>query len=147
MTIHEIENIYSRSSQAKAFVDLIEKKRVKSVFLQGLVCSSAPIFFASVYSQLKQTALFVLEDADEAGYFYHDLMQVLGQENVFFFPSSYRRAVKYGQKDAANEVLRTEVLARLSQRKDIFIVSYPDALAELVMAKKKIDESILQLAL
>ena len=146
MTIQEIENIYSRSPQAKAFMDLIQKKRLKSVFLQGLVCSSAPIFFASIYSQLKQTVLFVLEDADEAGYFYHDLMQALGQENVFFFPSSYRRAVKYGQKDAANEVLRTEVLARLSQRKDIFIVSYPDALAELVMAKKRIDERILQLS-
>lgn len=146
MTIQEIENIYSRSPQAKAFMDLIQKKRLKSVFLQGLVCSSAPIFFASIYPQLKQTVLFVLEDADEAGYFYHDLMQALGQENVFFFPSSYRRAVKYGQKDAANEVLRTEVLARLSQRKDIFIVSYPDALAELVMAKKRIDERILQLS-
>ena len=80
MTIQEIENIYSRSPQAKAFMDLIQKKRLKSVFLQGLVCSSAPIFFASIYPQLKQTVLFVLEDADEAGYFYHDLMQALGDE-------------------------------------------------------------------
>lgn len=54
--------------------------------------------FASVYQQLGQTVLFVLDDADEAGYFYHDLTQMMGQENVFFFPSSYRRAIKYGQK-------------------------------------------------
>lgn len=146
MTIQEIESIYSRSPQAKAFIDLLGKKTVKSVFLQGLVCSSAPIFFASIYPKFQQTVLFVLEDADEAGYFYHDLMQILGQENVFFFPSSYRRAVKYGQKDAANEVLRTEVLARLSQRKNIFVVSYPDALAELVVTKTKLDERILKLS-
>ena len=44
-----------------------------------------------------------LNDADEAGYFYHDLTQMLGQESVFFFPSSYRRAIKYGQRDAAYE--------------------------------------------
>lgn len=59
------------------------------ISLKGLVCSSAPIFFASVYQQLGQTVLFVLDDADEAGYFYHDLTQMMGQENVFFFPSSY----------------------------------------------------------
>ena len=111
-----------------------------------MVCSSAPIFFASVRQPLDRTVLFVLNDADEAGYFYHDLVQVMGQESVFFFPSSYRRAVKYGQKDSANEILRTEVLARLSQGKPIFIVSCPEALAELVVTKKNLDERILQLA-
>ncbi|WP_418327349.1 hypothetical protein, partial [Segatella hominis] len=109
MTIQEIENIYGHSSQTKALLDLLGKKQVKMISLKGLVCSSAPIFFASVYQQLGQTVLFVLDDADEAGYFYHDLTQMMGQENVFFFPYSYRRAIKYGQKDAANEILRTEV--------------------------------------
>ena len=146
MTIQEIENIYGHSSQTKALLDLLGKKQVKMISLKGLVCSSAPIFFASVYQQLGQTVLFVLDDADEAGYFYHDLTQMMGQEYVFFFPSSYRRAIKYGQKDAANEILRTEVLARLSQNRNLFIVSYPDALAELVVTKKKLDERILKLS-
>lgn len=95
---------------------------------------------------MKRTVLFVLNDADEAGYFYHDLTQMLGQESAFFFPSSYRRAIKYGQRDAANEILRTEVLARLSAGKQIYIVSYPDALAELVVSKQILDERILKLA-
>ena len=76
----------------------------------------------------------------------HPLTQMLGQESVFFFPSSYRRAVKYGQRDAANEILRTEVLARLSAGNPIFIVSYPDALAELVVSKQHLDEKILKLS-
>ena len=97
-------------------------------------------------TRLKRSVLFVLDDADEAGYFYHDLTQMLGQESVFFFPSSYRRAVKYGQRDAANEILRTEVLARLSAGNPIFIVSYPDALAELVVSKQHLDEKILKLS-
>ena len=138
--------MYGRSPQAKALLDLLGKKTLKTVFLQGLVCSSAPIFFASIRERLAQTVLFVLDDADEAGYFYHDLTQMLGQDNVFFFPSSYRRAIKYGQKDAANEILRTEVLARLSQGKPIFIVSYPESLAELVVSKKNLDERILKVA-
>ena len=32
----------------------------------------------------KRQVLFVLDDADEAGYFYHDLTQMMGQEKVFF---------------------------------------------------------------
>ena len=146
MTLQDIAKFYGRSPQANALVDLLKKKSVHSLFLQGLVCSSASMFFGSMKTRLKRSVLFVLDDADEAGYFYHDLTQMLGQESVFFFPSSYRRAVKYGQRDAANEILRTEVLARLSAGNPIFIVSYPDALAELVVSKQHLDEKILKLS-
>lgn len=81
--------------------------------------------------------LFVLNDEEEAGYFYHDLTQMLGDKNVLFFPSSYRRAVKYAQRDAANEVLRTQVLNALADRYEeyLFIVTYPEALSERVAPK------------
>ena len=146
MEIKEIVHIYERSQQAKALLQLLDRKTQKAVFLSGLVCSSAPLFFAAVKERLARTVLFVLDDADEAGYFYHDLVQILGQEQAFFFPSSYRRAVKYGQKDAANEILRTEVLARLSSSQPLYIVSYPDALAELVVSKQNLDERIIKLS-
>lgn len=146
VTLQEIAKLYGRSPQANALFDLLKKKSVHSVFLQGLVCSSASVFFGSLQAKMKRTVLFVLNDADEAGYFYHDLTQMLGQESAFFFPSSYRRAIKYGQRDAANEIQRTEVLARLSAGKQIYIVSYPDALAELVVSKQILDERILKLS-
>lgn len=146
MKIQDVYKVYGRSPQAEAFFDLLGKKSVHSIFLQGLLCSSASMFFASLQGRLRRSVLFVLDDADEAGYFYHDLTQMVGQERVFFFPSSYRRAVKYGQRDAANEILRTEVLARLSSGNNLYIVTYPDALAELVVAKQSLDERILKLS-
>ena len=146
MEIKEIVHIYERSQQANALLQLLDRKTQKAVFLSGLVCSSAPLFFAAIKERLARPVLFVLDDADEAGYFYHDLVQILGQEQAFFFPSSYRRAVKYGQKDAANEILRTEVLARLSSEQPLFIVTYPDALAELVVSKQNLDERIIKLS-
>ena len=78
-----------------------------------------------------------MTDADEAGYFYQDLVQLQGDASVLFFPSSYRRAIKYNQKDAANEILRTEVLGRVAAASDgrLFIVTYPEALAERVVSK------------
>ena len=106
---------YASTPQATAFFKSLEKKTVKTLFLDGLVASSAPVFFSSVADKLRRPVIFILQDADEAGYFYHDLTQILGEENVLFFPSGYRRAAKYGQRDSASEILRTEVLSRLSR--------------------------------
>ena len=85
--------------------------------------------------------LFVLQDAEEAGYFYHDLTQLMGTSDVLFFPSSYRRAVKYAQRDPASEILRMEVLSRIMRKalSTLYVVSYPEALAELVVSKKNLD--------
>ena len=167
MNATELKKLYSALPQCKAFSKLLEDPSVKTVFLQGLVGSATPLLFASADTSC--CLLFILSDVDEAGYFYHDLMQLMGSttaessqkkeidsdgtsakgsERVMFFPSSYRRAVKYGQRDAANEILRTEVLARLSslshQPSPLYIVTYPEALAELVVSKKNLDERILR---
>ena len=130
MEIHDIAKLYAMLPQVGALRHVLENKSEKDVFLEGLVGSSQPLLFAALSQKEKKkplpsSFLFVLPDADEAGYFYSDLMQLenLPKEGgesagaaaqVLFFPSSYRRAVKYGQRDAANEILRTEVLARLN---------------------------------
>ena len=136
--------------QVGALADMLEKKSVKTIFLEGLMCSSAPMLFSALQKKCPAPLLFILQDADEAGYFYHDLVQLLGESDVLFFPSSYRRAIKYGQRDAANEILRTEVLARLSSHSSpinshLYIVTYPEAVAELVISKRILDDRTLGL--
>ena len=69
----------------------------------------------------------------------------MGTSDVLFFPSSYRRAVKYAQRDPASEILRTEVLTRLSGAGGGYIVTYPEALAEMVVSKKTLDTRTLVL--
>ena len=159
MEIREISNIYSALPQCGAFLKAVNDESVKHLFLKGMVASSAPVFFAAAASRTENgkkgaqkplTAVFILQDNDEAGYFYHDLTQILGTDNVLFFPSSYRRAVKYAQRDAANEILRTETLSRLSaahtagKGKDkpgfLYVVTCPEALSELVVSKRNLDE-------
>lgn len=105
--------------------------------------------FASVAGGGVPPCLFIMNDADEAGYFYHDLTRMLGNDRVLFFPSSYRRQVKYGQRDAANVILRTEVLGRLSSHaggQQLYIVTHPEALGELVVSRGRLDERITKLA-
>ena len=143
MNIQELERLYVQLPQVSALAKLLGKSSEKKIFLEGLLGSSAPMLFASLARKCQSQLLFVLQDAEEAGYFYHDLTQLMGMDQVLFFPSSYRRAVKYAQRDAASEILRTEVLTRLSSVR--YIVTYPEALSELVVSKQKLDERTLVL--
>ena len=145
MNIEELEKVYARLPQVSALAQAIGKSSVKTVFLEGLLGSSAPMLFGSVAPKCKSPLLFILQDAEEAGYFYHDLTQLMGDRNVLFFPSSYRRAIKYAQRDAASEILRTEVLARFAQSPLCYVVTYPEAIAELVVSKKNLDSRTLAL--
>ena len=144
MEAKEIEHIYSLHPGVEALVQLAGEGSKKPVLLEGLVGSSAALVMCGLKKRLPgQTILAVMNDAEEAGYFYHDLVQVSGENNVLFFPSSFRRAMKYGQADDANRILRTEVLSRLTSRKrkeGIVIVTHPDALAEKVASQSDIEE-------
>lgn len=161
MNIQDIQKLYGVLPQGNALIKTMEEKSVRTIFLQGLLASATPMFFASIVKRWQKTLLFVLNDNDEAGYFYNDLKTIAMPENekdqaaeVLFFPSSYRRAVKYGQRDAGNEILRTEVLSRLSvinEEKTTYslplcIVTEPSALVELVVAKHKLDEHTLSIS-
>ena len=139
MNIQELQKAYAKLPQVSALAKELGKVSVKTIFLDGLLGSSAPMLFGSLAAKCKVPLLFILQDAEEAGYFYHDLTQLLGTTDVLFFPSSYRRAIKYAQRDAASEILRTEVLARLSTEGGGYIVTYPEALAEMVVSKKTLD--------
>ena len=139
MNIQDLENLYAQLPQVSALAKELGKTSSTMIFLDGLVGSSAPMLFASLIKKCRPQVLFILQDAEEAGYFYHDLTQLLGDSDVLFFPSSYRRAIKYAQRDAASEILRTEVLARLTSGAAGYIVTYPEALAEMVVSKKSFD--------
>ncbi|MBF1505513.1 MAG: transcription-repair coupling factor [Prevotella pallens] len=161
MNIQDIQKLYGVLPQGNALIKTMEEKSVRTIFLQGLLASATPMFFASIVKRWQKTVLFVLNDNDEAGYFYNDLKTIAMPDDaneqtaeVLFFPSSYRRAVKYGQRDAGNEILRTEVLSRLSvinEEKTTYslplcIVTEPSALVELVVAKHKLDEHTLSIS-
>ena len=206
MEIQDLVKRFAGHSGVSAMRHVWNDEAVRTIHLKGLSASAAPMLFSALALADEPwrvpVALFVLNDLEEAGYFYHDLTQVLGEGQVLFLPSSYKRAIKYGQKDSANEVLRTEVLTRLSELKiengklkinstetceehenrpdgnncqltslkslcsaelasnlcsrsnatlsivnsQLYIVSYPDALAELVVSRDTLDDRSVRLA-
>ncbi|MBR3725998.1 MAG: transcription-repair coupling factor, partial [Prevotella sp.] len=171
MELHDIAKRYAAQPQTAALRHLLEDASAGDVFLQGLAGSAAPTLFAALSERMagkkSTTFLLILNDGDEAGYFFHDLTQLLQTGNLLFFPSSYRRSAKYGQRDAANEILRTEVLVKIEERgarneertpsptnhqpstinhqPSTIIVTYPEALSEPVMARELVDERVVRL--
>lgn len=146
MTITELQQRYAAHPNVEAMSGLLKKPSVRTLFCGGLCASAASLFSSVLVQRGEFPFVFILGDLEEAGYFYHDLTQVLGTDKVLFFPSSFRRAIKYGQKDAANEILRTEVLSRLQKGEEgLCVVTYPDALAEKVVSRKELGDKTLKL--
>ena len=150
MEIQGLQALYAGHKSVKALAKALQDGSVRTIFAEGLCASAAPLLFSSLAATCPQVMacpyVFVLDDAEEAGYFYHDLTQILGEQEVFYFPSSFRRAVKFGQRDAANEILRTEVISRLSAGHcPLFVVTYPEAVMEKVVSRQKLDEQTLRL--
>ena len=141
MIITELQQLYATHPNVEGMCKLLKDNSVRHLYCSGLCASAASLFSSVLVQRAECPFVFILGDLEEAGYFYHDLTQILGTGQVLFFPSSFRRAIKYGQKDAANEILRTEVLSRLQKGEEgLCVVTYPDALAEKVVSRKELGD-------
>ena len=153
MELQEIAQLYAGTKEVSALGRMVKDPKLKIFFLNGAKGSSAAVLFAALARSEQaggRLLLFVMDDEEAAGYFYHDLVQLsASDDNILFFPSSFRRAVKYGQRDSANEILRTEVLGRLSTplsaSAPLYVVTYPDALVEKVTSKETLNDHLLHL--
>ncbi len=159
MTLYELYNLYAKHPQIKAVDQLIADLK-SHISITGVQASAKALICASVYEKSKIPLLFIANDQESAAYLYNDLAQILGQDEILFFPSAYKKAFKYGSVDSANEILRTEALNRiaspqppplegernlLSGNAKCFIVSYPEAVAEKVITSTALREKILTL--
>lgn len=147
MKIEELRTLYASLPQLGVLAKLLKDGKTRHISLNGLVASAPALFFAAFAERCPYPILFILDDADTAGYFHNDL-KALGIES-FLLPSSYRRAVKYGQRDAGSEILRTETMAALSaektEGKPLYIVTEPSALAERVVSKERLNDQTIRL--
>ena len=131
--------------QRAAIKQLVSRKGNKVMVVDGLAGSAAAMLFSALPSS-HQPYLIVANVLDEAGYFYHDLCQLSSEDNVLMFPSGYKRDIKYGQVDAPQEILRTEVLNRWHNDASLrWVVTCPEALAEKVVPQDKIEKATITL--
>ncbi len=123
----------------------LEKGKVSHLLLTGVYASTR----ALVLTHVRRPLFILLDNSEAAQYLYADL-KVLSESpeaNVFFFPSSKRRRTT----DEAMVIQRTEVLAALSRLATTpstspIVVTYPEALSEMVPAKNELSAISFQLS-
>ncbi len=133
--------MYEQSSQLRKLGESIANSQ-KVTHLKGLVGSAQSFVLAAVFKSADHPFLWILRDKEEAAYYLNDLEQLIGAQDVLFYPGSYRRPYHIEETDNANVLLRAEVLNRInSRKKPAVIVTYPDALFEKVVTRKELDRN------
>ena len=145
MTLTELSGVLVSGARSKALAAAVGGD-ARRVSVYGLAGSSAAVMLSRVCSKGNDPLLVVGDSLDDAGYLYHDLSRLLGEEAVMMLPSAYKRDIKYGQVDPPSEILRTETLGRwYSDNPPLAVVTYPEALAEKVATRETIASHTLRL--
>jgi len=141
----DIISIYDKSPKI-AVLESTFAARQKSQ-MTGLVGSSLSFVAHSLFKKSELPFLILFSNKEEAAYYLNDLEQLINDEDVLFYPSSYRRPYQIEETDNANVLLRAEVLNRInSRKKPAIIVSYAEAIFEKVVTRKELEKNTLKLS-
>lgn len=145
LTLQDAASLFATSARKKALMALVADRSVSRGALLGLRGSAAAMMIGSLDGKVSPMVI-VADDADSAGYLYHDLSRVAGEQTVGFFPSGYRRHIKYGRVDAPQQILRAETLDGWRSCRLRWVVTYPEALAERVPVREDLEQNTITLS-
>ncbi len=145
MDKHTLQRTFRNTEELQALADALSRSGVK-VRLDGGVGSSVALFASALLEEHGGDQCFILDDKEEAAYFFNDLENLNeGGFTPLFLPASYR--IPYGTETSGNaEVqMRTEVLNTVNHPADkpLAIVTYPRALSEKVVTREHLDKNTL----
>ena len=144
MNIQEFRGIYSDSNQVASVINQLQFAE-GSISLNGMVGSFPSVIANSIITKTSNSHLFLLNDKEEAAFFLNDLQDLNKDDDVIlFYPHSYKKPYQFENIDNANVVARAEVLEKMNRYKRVIVVSYPEAIFEKVVTKKKFAQSILE---
>ncbi|MFK7048486.1 transcription-repair coupling factor [Flavobacterium davisii] len=145
MNTDYIKQLFSNQSKINQITDLLNSDH--KIHLKGLLGSSLSFIIETLFRKADKTFLLLANEKEEAAYLLNDLEQLVGEKDVLFYPSSYRRPYQIEETDNANVLLRSEVLNRInSRKKPCIIVSYPEAIFEKVVTKRELDKNTLKIS-
>ena len=146
MSKSNILNVYEKSAKVNLLVDAIQKRDTR-LQIKGWAGSSLSFIIKTAFEKSELPFLLLFQDKEEAAYYLNDLENLINDQDVLFYPSSYRRPYQIEETDNANVLLRAEVLNRInSRKKPSIIVSYPEAIFEKVVTRKELEKNTLKVS-
>ncbi len=152
MKIADFSKLFAKGQQTIDFYNHIANKQ-KFSCLKGLIGSQISLLAYNMHQHNAGISLFILPDKESAAYFLNDMEQLLGesskklsQKKALFFPTAYKKAYDLQHIDNNNLLYRTEVIKRIGGgSKNLFIVSFPEALSEKIISKSYLSKNTLRL--
>lgn len=145
MKASEIIQKYEKQPKISQISECILNR--KKVNVTGLIGSSFSFIIHAIFKKSELPFLLLFNNKEEAAYYLNDLEQLINDQDVLFYPGSYRRPYQIEETDNANVLLRAEVLNRInSRKKPAIIVSYVDAIFEKVVTRKELEKNTLKLS-
>ena len=136
----ELPVLYQNNSHFRAVYESACANQ--SVFASGLIGSKHSFLVKSLFEQHTSSVLWILNNKEEAAYYFNDI-EILLPNIPLFFPASYRRPYGTEETDNANVLLRAEVLQKVKESAKQFIITYPEALFEQVLTTKALQSKTL----
>ncbi|MBR3286812.1 MAG: transcription-repair coupling factor [Bacteroidales bacterium] len=143
--IEPLAGIYSAHPLFQPLAARLQAPDRRPVCLKGLSGSAAALLACSLIRQVGGTHWFIFPEYEQAVYFHDDLNNVCPSENLFLFPSSFRRTATQIRPDEGNIILRTRVLSRLLQGDAMTVITCPEALMERVLTGERLRRNSLTL--
>ena len=146
MELTDFLHLYRSHPSIIGLGEFFKTSEVERISISGLSGSSTTVAFSVLREMIPYQALFILNNREDAAFFFDDL-RVLGREDdLLFFPSSYKRNIWHEHIDNENIILRTDVLNKLLvKEKNYLIVTYPEAVMEMVVSETGLQKHTLHI--
>jgi transcription-repair coupling factor (superfamily II helicase) len=140
LKVSEFLKLYTSDGLVQTLASSLKATESRQTRVKGLIGSLDAIVATAVAELNRQSILFILNDKEEAAYFYNDLQNLNENKEILFFPTSYKKPYQFEETENANILLRAEVLNQLNSKLDRaeLIVTYPEALYEKVINKRSL---------
>ena len=130
---------YREDTRVAQLVAAAEAGPATRVLVSGAIGSQRAFVIAAQWLERKHPTLVVADDKEEAAYLLNDLESLLPGRRVLFLPDSFKRPGAYEDLNPDNALQRTEVVNQLALGGPIAVVTYPEALFEMVVDPAALD--------
>ena len=147
MKIVDLISLYQNDGVIRTIANSLTSHANTKLHLQRLYGSADALMAVAIGANVSRNHLFILNDKDEAAYFFNDLQNMMPEQEVCLFPASYKKIYQYEEIENANILLRAEVLTKLSahQAEPLWVVSSPEALSEKVINQQSLVANTFQI--
>ena len=117
MQVQLLSEKYRLNTAISELITHLNQNNSSPKILSGAKGSLPALIAAGVWNKVNTPHVFLLNDSEEAAYFYNDLQQFIDKNDLAFFPASYRNPYETEEVQNANVLARTEIIAALVRHK------------------------------